>query len=127
MSKTGIEIVDTTYWKWVVNHDCPEEKLKLLKEEAQKEFHGCIGKYLFFSKDRKELIELAEMLLPKYELHHAKVPSSLREGHSEYVLCVYDVGPNLIEEMKQYKTETIKYRYWKSDEATMKGIEQHEL
>ncbi len=120
--KTGLEIVDSTYWKWIVNHDYPEDKLTLFKEEVNKDHHGTIGKYLFFSKDRNELIELAKKLLKEYDLYHAKTPASLREGYTEYVLCVYDIAPNLTEEMKQYKTETIKYRYWKSDEDTMKGV-----
>jgi hypothetical protein len=127
MSKTGIEIVDTYHWKWILNHDCPEEKLSILKEEVKKEFHGSIGKYLFFSENREELIELAETLMEKYDLHHAKTPSRLGAGYTKYVLCVYDVGPNLVQEMKQYATDTIDYRYWKSDEATIKGVEQNEL
>jgi hypothetical protein len=122
-NKTGIQIIDTVYWKWIVNHDYPEDKRTLFKEEIEKEYHGTIGKYLFFSKNREELIELAEKLLKEHDLYHAKTPSSLQEGYEEYVLCVYDIAPNLTEEMKQYKTETIKYRYWKSDEATMRGVE----
>ena len=123
----GIEIVDTRHWMWIVNHDCSEDKLKLLKEEIEKEFHGTIGKYLFFSENRDELIELAEKLLTTYNLARAKTAAELKSGYTEYVLCVYDSGPNLVQEMKQYATDTIKYRYWKSDEATMKGIEQKDL
>lgn len=37
------------------------------------------------------------------------------------------IGPNLTDEMKQYKSDTIKYRFWKSNEATIKGVEQDEL
>ncbi len=125
--KTGIEIIDTYHWKWIVNHDCPEEKLNLLKEEIEKKFHGTIGKYLFFSENRDELIELANKLLTTHNLARAKTPAGLGDGYVEYVLCVYDDGPKLVQEMKQYATKTIKYRYWKSDEATIKGVEQDEL
>ncbi len=127
MIKTGIEIINTSHWKWIVNHDCSEDKLILLKEEIQKEFHGTIGKYLFFSENRDELVELAKKLLITYNLARAKTTAELKAGYTEYVLCVYDSGPNLVQEMKQYSTETIKYRYWKSDEATIKGIEQKDL
>lgn len=123
----GIEIVDTRHWKWIVNHDCSEDKLNLLKEEIQKEFHGTIGKYLFFSENRDELIELAKKLLTTYNLARAKTTAELKVGYIECVLCIYDDGPNLVQEMKQYATDTIKYRFWKSDEATMKGIEQKDL
>jgi hypothetical protein len=121
MKKTGIEFIDTTYWKWIINHDCPQEKLDILKEEIEKDYNGCIGKYLFFSKSREELIELAEKALVEYNLHNAKTPSSLRPGHDKYVLCIYDAGPNFKSEMKKYESDSIDYRYWKSDEKTIKG------
>lgn len=127
MENAGIKIIDTLYWKWIVNQDCSVDKLTLFEEEFKKDYHGTIGKYLFFSKNRDELIELAIKLLKEYDLSRAKIPPSIRDGYDEYVLCVYDSAPNLTEEMNQYKTDTIKYRYWKSDEATMKGLEQHEL
>ncbi len=123
----GIEIVYTRHWKWIVNHDCSKDKLSLMKEEIEKEFHGTIGKYLFFSENRDELVELAEKLLTTYNLARAKTAIELNPGYTEYVLCVYDDRPNLVQEMKQYVTETIKYRYWKSDEATMKGVKQGNL
>jgi len=119
---TGIEIKDTTNWHWIINHDCPEEKLEILKEEHEKDFHGCIGKYLFFSKDKEELKELGGVILAENDLHHGKVSTSLRDGYTTYVLCVYDAGPNLLDEMKKYIAETVTYRYWKSDEDTMKGL-----
>jgi len=119
---TGVEIKDTLYWHWILNHDCPEEKLGVIKEEIEKEYHGCIGKYLFFSENKHELIELGETIVSENDLHQAKVSTKLRDGYTTYVLCVYDAGPNLLDEMKQYKTNTIAYRYWKSDEDTIKGL-----
>lgn len=118
-----IEFLQESLWTWIINKECPSEHIKSMEEEVKKEFHGSIGKYLFFSSDKELLVELAQELLIKYKLHHAKVPTSMRPGYSKYVLCVYDVGENFSDEMKQYQTETIEYGYWRSDEDTLKGIE----
>lgn len=78
------------------------------------------GKYLFFARDDKKLIELAMNLLQKYGLYHAK---TTRGNYSDdWVLCVYDTSPKLKEEMKQYADEkTIKYRWWKYDVDSIDG------
>lgn len=125
--ESGIQIVNRQYWTWLVNHDCPQEKQDKMHAQIESPFHGTHGKYLFFSKDRKELVELAKKLLVEYELHHAKTPTMLRGGRREYVLCLYDFDKHYEKEMEKYETDIIKYRYWKSDEATIKGVEEHEL
>ena len=117
----GTEIKESYHWHWIVNHDCPQEKFDILKLEIEKEFHGNIGKYLFFSTDREALKELGKKILTENDLHHGKVSARLRDGYTEYVLCVYDAGPNLLKEMEQYESKEFKYRYWKSDEQTLKG------
>lgn len=35
--KTGIEIKESLHWHWIVNHDCPQEKVDIIKEEIEKE------------------------------------------------------------------------------------------
>lgn len=119
--KTGIQITDTFHWVWFFNHDCPIEFVDNFEGEFEKDYHGTIGKYLFFSENKDELIELASDILSEHNLYNAKVASELRSGYTEYVLCVYDYAPNLTKEMLQHASDTIKYRYWKSDEQTIKG------
>jgi len=125
--QTGVEEIEKAVWTWIVNHDCSDDKVSETERQFEKKFHGNIGKYLFFSKNREELVELAKEALVKHDLYHAKTPTRLRPDYDKFVLCVYDTGPNLIEEMKKYETDSIEYRYWKSDEATIKGVEQNEL
>jgi hypothetical protein len=82
------------------------------------------GKYLFFSDNKTELIKLGEVLLEKFDLFQAKVPLSDTPNNSKgfgFVLCVYDKdGTNF--RIKKYKTETISYRGFKSNEKTRQGI-----
>ena len=76
------------------------------------------GKFLFFSKDRKLLIEKAVSEIVNYGFLHAKVNEKLLDKNEEYVLCLYDADDSrkyeLAERSKNEKG--INYRWWKSDE-----------
>lgn len=79
-----------------------------------------VGKYLFFHPDRDVLIDLACDVMEEFDLHVAKVPVDRVGG--DWVLCVYDVGPRFAWEMVKYDGwQGVKYRHWKSDEATRRG------
>lgn len=80
-----------------------------------------LGKYLFFSDNKNELIKLANELLVKYNLYTAKVPSSNIPNKSKgfgFVLCLYDKDDLLKQELKRFESETISYRFFKSDNDT---------
>ena len=81
--------------------------------------------FLFFSDDKRALIELGKENLIKFNLYNAMVPLSDIPRKSEgfgFVLCVYDSQPALKNELRHYgDNKKIHYRYWKSDESTLKG------
>ena len=98
--------VEHGWWVWVVR--------------GRQDAAEVTGKYLFFHPDRDVLINLACDVLEEFDLHTAKVPIG-RVG-DDLVMCVYDVGPRFVWEMKKYDgREGAKYRFWKSDEATRRG------
>lgn len=80
------------------------------------------GKYLFFGKDRNDLISVAHIIVQNDNISICKVSRKDRNG--SYVLCVYDTKPKLLEHMKRYATQEIQYRYWKSNKQT---VEEHSL
>ena len=120
-----IKEVNRDGWLWLLNYSATEN-LKEIQAE-QKKTNSEVGKYLFFSDEKKLLIDLAKNILEKYDLFNAKVPSYDTPRQSEkggfgFVLCVYDTSPKLKHELKQYgNNKTIHYRYWKSDKATLEG------
>jgi len=97
------------YWIWLLGEEKPNYEIT--------------GKYLFFSSDKDKLIEIAINEIEKHGFHRAKVNKRLLKGQTEHVLCLYykdDTRKNeLVERNKQ--EYGAKYRYWKSDEATLKG------
>lgn len=110
----------------IFNEKCPQEHIDDLIAECNKQYHGTAGKYLFFSKNKKKLLSLGKKLLLEFGLYTAKVSNQPRNG--SYVLCVYDYMNRFCDEMKAYevkkgllKTE-VYFRYWKSDEKTIKGL-----
>jgi len=111
-------------WIYLFNSEAQENKEKIANE-LKKPNHGSLGKYLFFSDNKQALIDLAEKILIKYSLYNAKVPLTNNPQPSSgfgFVLCVYDSESTLKKELKQYAdSKTIHYRYWKSDEKTLKG------
>ena len=110
--RTGqIDIKEDYGWIWLFNKKIKNPKSKVIT-----------GKYLFFSNDKEKLIKLAKIILIKFNLYEAKVPQSDKPIGTDFVLCVYDKEPRFKDQMKMYADEiNIKYRWWKSDEDTIKG------
>lgn len=89
-----------------------------------------LGKYLFFSEDRERLIEIAQNEIKNHDFHCAKVNSQLLGSNTDYVLCLYyrsdERKYELASRHKQLYSD-VKYRYWKSDEDTLKGVYSKEF
>lgn len=85
------------------------------------------GKYLFFSSDRDLLISIAKTEIQKHDFQAAKV-SKPKETDDEFVLCLfYKDDSRRVELRKRYKeSDTLKYRWWKSNEKTFQewGLEE---
>ena len=82
------------------------------------------GKYLFFSTNRELLIEIATDELENGGFHHAKTSMKrVTPLSGEYVLCIYYKDDSLKHELaEKYRGRSeLKYRYWKSDSATLAG------
>jgi len=97
------------YWIWLMSDEKPDYEIT--------------GKYLFFSPNRDKLIEVATNEIEKHGFHRAKVNMNLLKGQTEHVLCIYyedDSRKNELAERNK-KEYSVKYRYWKSDEATLRG------
>jgi len=97
------------YWIWLLS----EEKLG----------YSITGKYLFFSEDKDKLIGIATNEIENHGFHRAKVNENLLEGQTEHVLCLYYKDDSRKHELADRNKQEygVKYRYWKSDEATLKG------
>jgi hypothetical protein len=97
------------YWIWLFSEDRPVYEIT--------------GKYLFFCEDKDRLIEIARNEIENHEFHEAKVNENLLEGQTEHVLCLYYKDDSRKHELAERNKEEygVKYRYWKSDEATLKG------
>lgn len=97
------------YWIWLFSEEKPNYEIT--------------GKYLFFSSDKDKLIEIASNEIEKHGFHEAKVNKNLLKGQTEHVLCLYyKDNSRKLELAERNKQEYgVKYRYWKSDEATLRG------
>lgn len=97
------------YWLWLLSEEKPS--------------YSITGKYLFFSEDKDKLIGIATNEIENHGFHRAKVNVNLIEGQNEHVLCLYYKDDSRKHELAdRNKLEYgVKYRYWKSDEATLKG------
>jgi hypothetical protein len=97
------------YWIWLLSEEKPS--------------YAITGKYLFFSEDKDKLIRIATNEIKNNGFHRAKVNMHLLEGQNEHVLCLYYKDDSRKHELaKRNKQEYgVKYRYWKSDDATLKG------
>jgi len=107
-----METSNSRGWFWIKNN-----------EETQNR-NDITGKYLFFSDDKNELINLAKIVLKKYSLLIAKTPSIDTPNNSKgfgFVLCIYDTENRYCNDLKKLETDTISFRYWKSDNATRAG------
>jgi hypothetical protein len=97
------------YWIWLFSEHRPDYEIT--------------GKYLFFCEDEDKLIGIATNEIEKHGFHEAKVNKNLLEGQTEHVLCLYYKDDSRKNELAERNKQEygVKYRYWKSDEATLKG------
>ena len=97
------------HWLWLLSEEKPSYKIT--------------GKYLFFNSDQDKLIEIANNEIEKHGFHRAKVNIRLLKGQTEHVLCLYYKDDSRKYELADRNKQEygVKYRYWKSDEATLKG------
>jgi hypothetical protein len=98
--------------------------IEAMEKIRNKKELGITGKYLLFSTDLPELLEIGGREILEHDFHLAKVNSRLLGDNTEYVLCLYYKDDSRKHELaKRCKTDypNVKYRYWKSDEATRKG------
>ena len=81
------------------------------------------GKYLFFCEDREVLKKIAIEEIENNGFHHAKVNVEGQKQGTDYVLCLYYEDDGRKKELaEKYKDQLkVKFRYWKSDENTLKG------
>jgi hypothetical protein len=95
--------------------------LYLLSEEQP--LYEITGKYLFFNESKEKLIDIAKNEIDNHEFHRAKVNMHLLKGQTEHVLCLYYRDDSRKHELaeRNRKEYGVKYRYWKSDLATLKG------
>ncbi len=104
------------------------EKVKRQRDEFWEHFakgeppYEITGKYLFFSADRETLVRLALKELQCGVFFRAKI-SIEASGQRDYVLCLYYRDDSLKRELanRYWHVKNLKYRYWKSDEATRRG------
>ena len=104
-----MKIIYDGYWNWIIGDKEPSYQIT--------------GKYLFFSSDKEKLIQIAKNEIENHDFYKAKVNEELLEGQFEHVLCLYykdDSRKNELAERNRVEYKE-KYRYWKSDEATLKG------
>ena len=97
------------YWIWLLSEEKPDYKIT--------------GKYLLFSSDREKLIKIAKKEIEGHGFHRAKVNKNLLEGQTEHVLGLYYKDDSRKYELAERNKQEygVKYRYWKSDVATLKG------
>jgi hypothetical protein len=97
------------YWIWLLSEEKPSYRIT--------------GKYLFFSEDMDRLIRIATNEIENHGFHRAKVNMHLLKGQTEHVLCLYYMDDSRKHELAERNRQEygVKYRYWKSDEATLKG------
>ena len=97
------------YWLWLFSEEKPKYEIT--------------GKYLFFSSDKDKLIEIASKEIEKHRFHEAKVNNNLLKGQTEHVLCLYYKDDSRKLELAERNKQEygVKYRYWKSDDATLSG------
>ena len=109
MCAMGLKIEDAGYWIYIISKKKPN--------------YAITGKYLFFSENKERLLEIAKIEILEHDFHVAKVNNNLLGSNTEYVLCLYYHDDSRKYELaKRYgKNSDTKYRYWKSDEDTLKG------
>jgi hypothetical protein len=90
---------------------------------SEKPPYQITGKYMFFSPDRELLVRIALDELESGAFHEAKVPMEGYDLGGEYVLCLYYADDSRKHELAEKYGDwaNLKYRYWKTDEATLDG------
>jgi hypothetical protein len=104
------KIVFDGYWFWILSPKTCDYEIT--------------GKYLFYSKDRKRLIEVAVREILHHHFHEAKVNSELLGTNDEYGLCLYykdDSRKHELADRCREQYPDLKYRYWKSNAKTLRG------
>ena len=81
---------------------------------------GITGKILCFSPNRDTLIEIGGREIAEHGFAHAKVSRVLEGSQTDYVLCLYDAGPERVAEVRRRHPE-VRCPGWKSDAATERG------
>lgn len=109
VSKNVIRI-DDEHWHYYIRNSKKEPEIT--------------GKYLFFSEHKEELDRVAIEELENGGFSHAKINTDEHKKGKDYILCLYyGDDSRKFELAEKYKDNNkIQYRYWKSDEATLKGI-----
>jgi hypothetical protein len=81
------------------------------------------GKYLFFSEDKDQLIEIARNEIIHHGFHRAKINAELLGRNVEHVLCLYYRDDTRKDELadRNQNDYRVKFRYWKSDADTEEG------
>ena len=84
---------------------------------------GITGKYLFFHNDPEILAKVAKDEISDNGFDVAKISNELLGTSPDYVLCLYYKDDSRKDELaKKYQEKSgIRYRYWKSDEDTLRG------
>jgi len=104
-----MKIEMTGFWRWFFSEEKPDYEIT--------------GKYLFFSPNQETLFNIATNEIEKHGFHRAKVNMKLLKSQTEYVLCLYYKDNSRKHELAERNKQEygVKYRYWKSDMATLKG------
>ncbi|HEX8203068.1 MAG TPA: hypothetical protein VF590_21505 [Isosphaeraceae bacterium] len=97
------------YWEWFATVDPPP--------------YAIAGKYLFFSPERENLVAIALEELRAGAFHRAKTQMPGMKHGEDYVLCLYYRDDSRKRELaaKYRGRASVRYRYWKTDEATRRG------
>lgn len=97
------------HWEWFRANEGPTYKIT--------------GKYLFYSADRDLLVRVVVEELEEGGFHRAKIKEVGKNIGPDYVLCLYYKDDCRKYELgsKYRHREGVRYRYWKSDEATRAG------
>ncbi len=95
---------------------------KYLKSTNKSDDFGITGKYLFFHTNPELLEKIARDEIENNGFDVAKISAELG-NHKDYVLCLYSQNDSRKDELakKHQEKNGIRYRYWKSDEDTLKG------
>jgi hypothetical protein len=80
------------------------------------------GKYLFYVPDPWVLLDIALLEIRQWGFHRAKISTRPPASSEEYVLCLYYRDDSRRRELAQRWAGRVKYRWWKSDALTGRGV-----